>query len=119
MSNQTKIGLLKEWILVNNNVRPLDLAQDNAMHYVVLDLKPRTPYVLRITAHNSAGSTVKEYKFSTLGKFMRVKSEANLKDNFFTNFDEAAKLCTSSYDAYNHGGWLILLDVLNEKVAKK
>ena len=65
---------MKEWILVNNNVRPLDLAQGNAMHYVVLDLKPRTPYVLRITAHNSAGSTVKEYKFSTLGKVMRVGS---------------------------------------------
>ena len=60
---------MKEWILVNNNVRPLDLAKGDdatAMHYIVLDLKPRTSYVLRITAHNSAGSTVKEYKFSTL-----------------------------------------------------
>ena len=60
---------MKEWILVNNNVRPLDLAKGDdatAMHYIVLDLKPRTSYVLRITAHNSAGSTVKEYKFTTL-----------------------------------------------------
>ena len=90
---------MKEWILVNNNVRPLDLAQGNAMHYVVLDLKPRTPYVLRITAHNSAGSTVKEYKFSTLGKVMRVGSEANFKNQIFTNFYDAAKLCKASYKA--------------------
>ena len=87
---------MKEWILVNNNVRPLDLAQGNAMHYVVLDLKPRTPYVLRITAHNSAGSTVKEYKFSTLGKVMRVGSEAKFKIQIFTNFVEAVKLCKAS-----------------------
>lgn len=53
------------WILVNNNVRPSDLI--NGQHYVVLDLKPSTKYILRITAHNSAGSTVKEYRFSTLG----------------------------------------------------
>ena len=103
MSNQTKIGLLKEWILVNNNVRPLDLAQGNAMHYVVLDLKPRTPYVLRITAHNSAGSTVKEYKFSTLGKFMRVKSEANLKDNFLPTL-------TRLQSYANHPTMLIIME---------
>lgn len=55
-----------DWILVNNNVRPSsDLSSDKK--YVVLDLKPGTLYVLRITAHNSAGSTVKEYSFSTLG----------------------------------------------------
>ena len=82
---------MKEWILVNNNVRPLDLAQGNAMHYVVLDLKPRTPYVLRITAHNSAGSTVKEYKFSTLGKVMRIRSKAKFKIQIFTNFVEAVR----------------------------
>ena len=57
-----------DWILVNNNVRPPDLIQDGLriQKFVVLDLKPRTNYILRITAHNSAGSTVKEFSFTTL-----------------------------------------------------
>jgi hypothetical protein len=32
----------------------------------VLDLMPETRYTLRMTAHNSAGSTVHEYDFTTL-----------------------------------------------------
>ena len=57
-----------DWILVNNNVRPPDLIQDGlrSQKFVVLDLKPKTNYILRITAHNSAGSTVKEFSFTTL-----------------------------------------------------
>ena len=54
--------------MVNNNVRPSDLMQNGLrfQKFVVLDLKPRTNYILRITAHNSAGSTVKEFTFTTL-----------------------------------------------------
>ena len=52
----------KDWILVNNNVRPSDFNEK----FSVLDLRPSTQYVLRITAHNSAGSTVKDYAFITL-----------------------------------------------------
>ena len=33
-------------------------------------------------------------------------------------FDKAAKLGKTSEDAYNLGGWLILLDLLNEWVAE-
>ena len=55
----------KDWILVNNNVRPSDFNTENRK-FSVLDLRPSTKYVLRITAHNSAGSTVKEYAFITL-----------------------------------------------------
>ncbi|XP_076342776.1 cell adhesion molecule Dscam1-like isoform X2 [Tachypleus tridentatus] len=35
-------------------------------HVIIQDLSPSTWYNLRITAHNSAGSTVKEYSVSTL-----------------------------------------------------
>ncbi|XP_055385728.1 cell adhesion molecule Dscam2 isoform X15 [Condylostylus longicornis] len=48
-----------EWNQISNNVKP-----DN--NYVVLDLEPATWYMLRITAHNSAGFTVAEYEFATL-----------------------------------------------------
>ena len=34
--------------------------------FSVLDLKPETHYLLRMTAHNSAGSTISTYEFTTL-----------------------------------------------------
>ena len=40
-----------------------------------------------------------------------------LNNNILANFDKAAKLCKSNFDAYNCGGWLILQDLLNERVA--
>nr|XP_040566824.1 Down syndrome cell adhesion molecule-like protein Dscam2 [Lepeophtheirus salmonis] len=49
------------WILVNNNVK---MTEDRT--FAVLDLSPQTAYSLRITAHNSAGSTIEEYSFITL-----------------------------------------------------
>lgn len=35
-------------------------------NFVVLDLEPASWYMLRVTAHNSAGFTVAEYEFATL-----------------------------------------------------
>ena len=74
-----------EWILVNNNVKPRMIesminAKTNSISnkqdqkendvsgegFSVLDLAPETHYKLRMTAHNSAGSTVDVYDFTTL-----------------------------------------------------
>ena len=77
-----------EWILVNNNVKPRiiesmidtktnsisnvnnqnDKKEDDVSGegFSVLDLAPETHYKLRMTAHNSAGSTVDVYDFTTL-----------------------------------------------------
>ena len=82
-----------EWILVNNNVKPHSTGKEgDVLHdgidksdshprreisknnnnivveegFSVLDLNPETHYKLRMTAHNSAGSTVGVYGFTTL-----------------------------------------------------
>ena len=81
-----------EWILVNNNVKPRSVGHGiETLHgnmeksylnhngddvkagndareegFSVLDLTPETHYKLRMTAHNSAGSTVSIYGFTTL-----------------------------------------------------
>lgn len=52
---------MSSWTLVSNHVR-----WDNTSEYLVLDLRPATHYTLRITAHNSAGSSVATYPFTTL-----------------------------------------------------
>ncbi|XP_071538392.1 cell adhesion molecule Dscam1-like [Panulirus ornatus] len=52
---------LSSWTLVSNHVR-----WDNTSEFVVLDLKPGHRYTLRMTAHNSAGSSVATYPFTTL-----------------------------------------------------
>lgn len=49
-----------DWLLVSNSVQPTDRA------YSILDLVPATTYLLRVTAHNNAGSTVAFYNFTTL-----------------------------------------------------
>ena len=64
---QNDLDNIKDWMLVNNNVRPADF-NGNHKPFSVLDLRPSTQYVLRITAHNSAGSTVKTYAFITLNE---------------------------------------------------
>ena len=48
-----------EWNQISNSVKP-------GGNFVVLDLEPATWYLLRITAHNNAGSKVAEYEFATL-----------------------------------------------------
>lgn len=48
------------WTLVSNNVQP------QQTQFVIPDLSPGTWYNLRMTAHNSAGSTVAIYDFATL-----------------------------------------------------
>lgn len=48
-----------EWNQVSNNVKP-------GSNFVVLDLDAASWYIVRITAHNSAGFTVAEYEFATL-----------------------------------------------------
>ncbi|XP_049800134.1 Down syndrome cell adhesion molecule-like protein Dscam2 [Schistocerca nitens] len=48
------------WTLVSNSVPHADAP------FSVLDLRPATRYLLRLTAHNSAGSTVALYDFVTL-----------------------------------------------------
>ncbi|XP_049855344.1 Down syndrome cell adhesion molecule-like protein Dscam2 [Schistocerca gregaria] len=49
-----------DWTLVSNNLKA------EQREYFVLDLNPETWYTLRMTAHNSAGSTVSTYDFVTL-----------------------------------------------------
>ena len=77
-----------DWILVNNNVRPPDLIQDGlrSQKFVVLDLKPKTNYILRITAHNSAGSTVKEFSFTTLNSDGTPLASEGLKKDHHSEF---------------------------------
>ena len=41
-----------------------------------------------------------------------------MKVRFCKNFDEDTKIDKAYKDAYNRGEWLILLDLLNEWVAK-
>lgn len=48
-----------DWNQVSNNVKP-------GSNFVVLDLDAASWYIVRITAHNSAGFTVAEYEFATL-----------------------------------------------------
>lgn len=48
-----------DWILVSNNVNM------QKEQYAILDLQPSGWYNLRVTAHNSAGSTVEQYEFKT------------------------------------------------------
>ena len=50
-----------EWHLVSNNVR------QGTEVFPVYDLQPLTTYTLRVTAHNSAGSSTQEYSLTTLG----------------------------------------------------
>ena len=57
-------GDSNSWVLVNNNVKP-DQVRDQA-GFLILDLSPETRYTLKMTAHNAAGSTVREYEFTTL-----------------------------------------------------
>ncbi len=56
---------LDSWVLVNNNVKP-EAIRERGGTFLILDLSPETRYTLRITAHNAADSTVKEYNFTTL-----------------------------------------------------
>ncbi|KAG8222804.1 hypothetical protein J437_LFUL005010, partial [Ladona fulva] len=53
-------GTNGEWTLISNNVQPTERA------FSILDLMPATGYVVRVTAHNNAGSTVAVYNFTTL-----------------------------------------------------
>lgn len=48
-----------DWIVVSSNVQAKS-------RYSIPDLEPSTPYNLRITAHNNAGSTIAAYSFKTL-----------------------------------------------------
>ena len=56
---------------VSQNDETDELEKDEAKEdaeegFSVLDLNPETHYQLRMTAHNSAGSTVRIYEFTTL-----------------------------------------------------
>ena len=53
----------EEWHLVSNNVV---LEAGHSQMFTIYDLRPGTSYKVRITAHNSAGSSVNSYNFSTL-----------------------------------------------------
>ncbi|GAB6026606.1 Down syndrome cell adhesion molecule-like protein 1 [Chamberlinius hualienensis] len=50
----------RTWTLVSNNVQP------QQMQFAIPDLSAATWYNLRMTAHNTAGSTVAYYDFATL-----------------------------------------------------
>jgi hypothetical protein len=55
---------------VGNNVVPGKV-------FIIVDLHPGSQYKLRVTAHNTAGSTVANFRFATLtavgGEFLQVK----------------------------------------------
>ncbi|SPP85596.1 blast:Down syndrome cell adhesion molecule-like protein Dscam2 [Drosophila guanche] len=72
-----------EWIIVSNKV------ETNA-RYNIGDLDPGTAYNLRVTAHNNAGSTHKEFYFKTLD-FVEIKNELGLAElpNVQTVFTDA------------------------------
>lgn len=55
-----KSSMNLDWTLVSNNIKV------EPVEFLVLDLSPETSYTLRMTAHNSAGSTVVTYNFITL-----------------------------------------------------
>ncbi|XP_068223029.1 cell adhesion molecule Dscam1-like isoform X2 [Palaemon carinicauda] len=55
---------MPSWTLVSNHVR-----WDNTSEFLVLDLKPAMRYTLKVTAHNSAGSSIGSYPFTTLTYF--------------------------------------------------
>ncbi|PSN39680.1 Down syndrome cell adhesion molecule-like protein Dscam2 [Blattella germanica] len=55
-----KLRLESQWTLVSNNIK------FEQIEFLVLDLNPETWYTLRMTAHNSAGSSVVEFDFVTL-----------------------------------------------------
>lgn len=50
----------QEWIFVSNSIKP------EHRRLVIPNLKAATWYALRMTAHNSAGSSVAKYDFATL-----------------------------------------------------
>ncbi|KAJ9581126.1 hypothetical protein L9F63_023696, partial [Diploptera punctata] len=55
-----KLKLESQWTLVSNNIK------FEQVEFLVLDLNPETWYTLRMTAHNSAGSSVVQLDFVTL-----------------------------------------------------
>ncbi|XP_069693703.1 cell adhesion molecule Dscam1-like [Periplaneta americana] len=55
-----KLKLESQWTLVSNNIK------FEQVEFLVLDLNPETWYTLRMTAHNSAGSSVTQFDFVTL-----------------------------------------------------
>ncbi|KAG8199382.1 hypothetical protein JTE90_000252 [Oedothorax gibbosus] len=68
------IGQL-EWILLSSNVLP------EQRTVTVTDLAPASHYMLLMTAHNDAGTTEAEYKFSTLTKWGATVPPITLVDN--------------------------------------
>lgn len=65
---------------MSNNVKP-------GSNFVVLDLDAASWYIVRITAHNSAGFTVAEYEFATLtvtgGMYKVFSIQSASYDNHF------------------------------------
>ena len=51
----------EQWHLVSNMVRPEDVGEV----FLISDLEPGTAFTLRMTGHNSAGSTVATFPFTT------------------------------------------------------
>ena len=61
---QLQGGRGEEWHTVSNNL------DDKTELFPIHDLQPHTGYTLRVTAHNSAGSTEHTYSVTTLGTGM-------------------------------------------------
>ena len=54
-------------------------------------------------------------------KVMRISlcdPNIHVQKSNFVNFDDPEKLCKAFNDAYDCGGWMILQDLLNERVAE-
>lgn len=66
-----------KWTLVSNSL-------EKQKHFLLKNLQPGTEYVLRVKAHNNAGSAKAEYRFYTLrkvgGELWKVKSRIEFWD---------------------------------------
>lgn len=107
---------INEWIPVSSNVKP------EQKRLVIPGLKPSTWYGLRMTAQNSAGSTIAKYDFATLtisgggfcyrnnalpANFCNCYTSFNKLVFFFKTFSHnhtrTSSWCTSWKYWWNHG----------------
>uniref|UniRef100_A0A1A9WXF2 Down syndrome cell adhesion molecule n=1 Tax=Glossina brevipalpis TaxID=37001 RepID=A0A1A9WXF2_9MUSC len=67
-----RYGITNDWIIVSSRI-------ETHTRYTIGDLEAGIVYSLRITAHNNAGSTVKEYSFETL-RYSGLSNELDQTD---------------------------------------
>ncbi|KAI9578570.1 hypothetical protein GQX74_009144 [Glossina fuscipes] len=67
-----RYGVANDWIIVSSRI-------ETHTRYTIGDLEAGIVYSLRITAHNNAGSTIKEYSFETL-RYNGISTELDQSD---------------------------------------